>query len=100
MVVGASLVFLLLWLPAALMGDPSTDTEIIFFMGLPLMVISSAVGGLIGVPESPLAGDGHGHAARRPTLGSRAVVGIVAGAAVVGAEWSFLMAIGAVPSLL
>ena len=99
LVVGASLVFLLLWLPAALMGDPSTDTGIIVFMGLPLMVISTAVGGLIGVP-SPLAADGHGEAARRPPLRSRAVVGMVAGAALIGAEWFFLMAIGAVPSLL
>ena len=97
--VGASLVFFLIWLPEALLGG-DTEGGAMFYMGLPLMTISTAVGALIGVPDSSMTRDEPADAARRPLLKSRAVVAIVAGTAVVLAEWFFLMATGAISSLL
>lgn len=94
--VGASLVFLLIWLPAALMGDNSVITDPLVYMGLPIIVISSAMGALIGVPASPGLRDSHGEPVRRPSPKSRAVVVIAAGTAVLLATWFFLMATGAV----
>lgn len=96
---GASLVFLLIWLPGALIGDRSVITDPMVYMGLPLMVISIAVGALVGVPAS-VPRDGHEGHGPGPTRKSRAVVALVAGSTVLLATWFFLMATGAVDSWL
>ena len=56
--VGVVLVVMVIWVPAALAGDFYEITDPLVYMGLPMIVISVAVGALIGVPAPPAVGNG------------------------------------------
>ena len=94
--VGAALVALVIWLPAAVRGDFYEISDPLVYMGLPMLVVGAAVGALIGVPAAPVAEgtpEGPARAASRP---SRAVVAAFAVTAVFIATWFFLRATGSV----
>jgi hypothetical protein len=96
LIVGVVLVGVVLWLPAALAGDFYEFSDPLVFMGLPMITISAAVGALIGVPVGPVSGDGPAGQARRASWAERAVVVVVAVAAVLVALWVFLTATGSI----
>jgi len=58
LVVGAVLVAVVIWLPAALTGDFYEVTDLLIFAGLPMITIRVAVGALIGLPAAPVSGAG------------------------------------------
>ena len=93
--VGVVLVAVVLWLPAALTGDFYEFTDPLVYMGLPMIVISVAVGALIGVPAAPVVASGSTGPTERPSRASRVVVAAVAVTAAVLAGWVFLTATGA-----
>jgi hypothetical protein len=98
LVVGVALVAMVIWLPAALAGDFYEITDPLVFMGLPMVVVSVAVGALIGVPAAPVVGNGSTGTTgttERPSRASRVVVAVVAVTAAVLAGWVFLTATGA-----
>ena len=93
--VGVVLVVMVIWVPAALAGDFYEITDPLVYMGLPMVVISVAVGALIGVPAAPAVGNGSTGPSERPSRASRVVVAALALAAAVLAGWFFLTATGA-----
>jgi hypothetical protein len=76
--VGAALVVVLIWLPAAISGDYYEITDPLVFMGMPIVVVSGAIGALIAVPASRVPADDPAQQARPPSRTSRAFVAIVA----------------------
>ena len=96
LVVGVVLVAVVLWLPAALAGDFYEFSDPLIYMGLPMITISTAVGALVGVPVAPVSGDGPTSVARHSSLAGRAVVAVVAVAAVLASLWFFLTATGSI----
>lgn len=94
--VGVVLVAVVLWLPRALDGDFYEFSDPLVFMGLPMIVISAAVGALIGVPVNAAPGVGPAGQVRRASGAGRAVVGAVAVTAILVALWFFLMATGSI----
>lgn len=94
--VGVALVAMVLWLPRALDGDFYEFSDPLIFMGLPMIIISTAVGALIGVPVNAPPGDGPPGQVRRASGASRAVVGAVAVTAILVALWFFLTATGSI----
>jgi hypothetical protein len=95
LVVGLVLVAVVLWLPSALAGDFYEFTDPLVFMGLPMIVISVAVGALIGVPAAPVVGNGSTGPTQRPSRASRVVVPVIAVTSALLAVWFFLTATGA-----
>ena len=95
LVVGVVLVAMVIWLPAALAGDFYEISDPLVYMGLPMIVISAAVGALIGVPAAPVVASGSTGPTERPSRASRVVVAAVAVTAAVLAGWVFLTATGA-----
>ena len=94
--VGIALVALVIWLPAAMRGDFYGITDPLVYMGLPMMIVGTAVGALIGVPSPPATGPGLSGLPRRSSRTSNAVVAVVAVTAAFLATWFFLMATGTV----
>lgn len=90
------LVAVVLWLPRALAGDFYEFSDPLIYMGLPMIIISAAVGALIGVPVTPVSGDELAGQARPSSWANRAVVAIVAVTAVLVALWFFLTATGSI----
>lgn len=93
--IGAVLVALLIWLPAAVRGDYYEIGDPLVVMGIPIIVVSVAIGALIGVSASHTAGDGSTTGARRL---SRTSLNFVAFGAVIAATLAiafFLWGIGA-----
>lgn len=74
MAIRAALVALLIWLPRALSGDYYEIGDPLFVMGIPIIVVSIAIGALIGVPPSHPAGGGSTTAAQRSSRTSRTIV--------------------------
>ena len=95
LVVGVVLVAVVLWLPRAFAGDFYEFSDPLIFMGLPMIVISAAVGAIVGVP-APLPSKGPTGQPGRSSLASRAAVAVVSVAAVLVALWFFLMATGSI----
>lgn len=94
--VGAALVVLLIGLPAVISGDYYEITDPLVYMGLPILVVSGAVGAGIGAALPPAhreTTDGRG---QQPSRTGRAAVGLVAVTVTALAVWFFLSAIGAV----
>lgn len=54
--VGIALVALVIWLPAAMWGDFYEITDPLVFMGLPMMIVGTAVGALALIRGHPDAG--------------------------------------------
>ena len=96
LLVGVVLVGVVLGLPAAFAGDFYEFSDPLIFKGLPMITISAAVGALIGGPVEPVSGDGPAGQARRSSWAGRAVVAVVAVAAVLVALWFFLTATGSI----
>ena len=94
LVVGALLVAVLIWLPAALSGDFYEFTDPLIFMGLPIVTICVAAGALVGVSGAPVTGDGSTRAARGTSRAGRAVIAVAAVVAAALAVGFFLMATG------
>jgi hypothetical protein len=94
--VGAALVVVLIWLPAAISGDYYEITDPLVFMGMPIVVFSVAIDALIGVPAARVPADDPAQKARRPSRTSKTFVAIVAVTGAVLATWFFLRATGAV----
>ena len=92
LVIGAALVALLIWLPAALSGDYYEIGDPLVVMGIPIVVVSVAIGALIGVPSSHAAGRGLTTGERR----SKAIVVFGAVTAAALAIMFFLVGVGAV----
>ena len=95
LVVGVVLAAVLLWLPRALAGDFYEFSDPLIFMGLPMIVISAAVGALVGVP-APLSSEGLTGQPGRSSSASRTAVAVVSVAAVLVALWFFLTATGSI----
>lgn len=96
LVVGVVLVAVVLWLPRALAGDFYEFSDPLIYMGTPMIIISAAVGALIGVPAAPMSSDGLAGEARPHSRMKRAVVPLVAVTALLGALWFFLTATGSI----
>jgi len=94
-VVGVVLVAVVLWLPRALAGDFYEFSDPLIYMGLPMIVISTSVGALVGVP-APVSGEGPSDQARSSSWPSRAAVAVVSVAALLVALWFFLTATGSI----
>jgi hypothetical protein len=94
LVIGALLVAVLIWLPAALSGDFYEFTDPLIFMGLPIITVCVAAGALVGVSGAPVSADGSTGPARGTSRGGRAVIAVVAVAAAALAVGFFLMATG------
>ena len=94
--IGAALVALLIWLPRALSGDYYEIGDPLVVMGIPIIVVSVAIGALIGVPPSHPAGGGSTTAAQRSSRTSRTIVAFGALTAGALAILFFLWGIGAV----
>ena len=94
--IGAALVALLIWLPRALSGDYYEIGDPLVVMGIPIIVVSVAIGALIGVPPSQAVGDGSTTATQRPSRTSRTLVAFGAVTAAALAIMFFLWGIGAV----
>lgn len=93
--IGAALVALLIWLPRALTGDYYEIGDPLVVMGVPIIVVSVAMGALIGV-RSKAVGDGSTTATQRASRTSRAFVAFGAVTAAALAITFFLWGIGAV----
>lgn len=94
--VGAALVVLLIALPAAISGDYYEITDPLVYMGMPILVVSSAVGALIGAAMPPAHRESTNGSGRQSSRTSRTVVGLVAVTTAALAVWFFLSAIAAV----
>ena len=92
----AALVALLIWLPRALSGDYYEIGDPLVVMGIPIIVVSVAIGALIGVRPSQPAGDGSTTATQRPSRTIRTFVAFGAVTAAALAIMCFLWGIGAV----
>ena len=86
----------MIWLPRALSGDYDEIGDPLVVMGIPIIVVSVAMGGLIGVPPSHAAEDGLTTGAQRSSRTSRAFVAFGALTAAALAIVFFLWGIGAV----
>lgn len=96
LVIGAALVALLIWLPAALSGDYYEIGDPLVVMGIPIVVVSVAIGALIGVPSSHAAGRGLTTGEQQSSRRSKAIVVFWAVTAAALAIMFFLVGIGAV----
>ena len=94
--IGAAVVALLIWLPRALSGDYYEIGDPLVVMGIPIIVVSVAIGALIGVPPSHAAGEGSTTEAQRSSRTSRTFVALGAVTAAALAILFFLWGIGAV----
>ena len=99
-VVGVFLVAVLIWIPQSRQIDFQWITDTFVYMGVPIIVICSAVGALVGAvwttnATSPDAvGPAVAVGAPQPSPGIRALVALGAVAAIVLAVWVFLGATG------
>jgi len=96
LVVGVVLVAVVLWLPRALAGDFYEFSDPLIYMGSPMIIISAAVGALIGVPVAPMSDDGLAGQAGRSSRAKRVAVAVVAVTAMLVASWFFLTATGSI----
>jgi len=101
-VVGLVLVALLIWIPQSRQIDFRWITDAFVFMGVPIVIICSAVGALVGALSSTadVSPDAVGPAVSaespQPSSRLRALVTLGAVAAIVLAIWVFLGATGMV----
>ncbi len=101
-VVGLVLVALLIWIPQSRQIDFRWITDAFVFMGVPIIIICSAVGALVGALSSTadVSPDAVGPAVAagspQPSSRLRALVTLGAVAAIVLAIWVFLGATGMV----
>ncbi len=93
---GAALVVLLIVLPAAVRDDFYEITDPLVYLGAPIVVVSAAIGALVGAPGSRGADENAAGKAQPSSLTARAALATVTVAAMVLAVWFFLSAIGAV----
>jgi hypothetical protein len=96
MAVGLALVVVLIVLPSVVEDDYYEIIDPLVFMGVPLLVVSAALGALVGAPRPQAEPGGDAEEAQRPSALARAVVSTVAVAAAAAATWLFLWAVGAV----
>lgn len=100
--VGLLVVTLLIWLPQSRQIDFQWITDAFVFMGVPIIVICSAVGAVVGALSSKAAatpdavGPGAALGPPRQSARARALVVLGAVAAIVLAIWVFLGATGMV----
>ena len=101
-VVGLVLVAVLIWIPQARQIDFRWITDTFVFMGVPIIIICSAVGGLVGALSSrpdvspDAVGPGVAVGSPRASVRVRALVTLGAVVAIVLAIWVFLGATGMV----
>jgi hypothetical protein len=94
--VGLALVCVLIVLPRLVEDDYYEVIDPLVFMGVPLVVVSVAIGALVGTSESLAAPGSEVQGAQRPSVLRKAVVSTAAVTAAVAATWLFLWAVGAV----
>lgn len=94
LIIGAALVAVLIWLPAAMSGDFYEFTDVLLFLGLPIVTICVAAGALVGVSGAPVTGEGSAVPARGTSRAGRAVIAVLAVVAAALAVGFFLMATG------
>jgi hypothetical protein len=103
LVVGLVLVAVLIWIPGSRQGDVEWITDQFVYMGMPLIIICSAVGALVGAfwstsdPSPDAVGPAVAAASPQPSSRRRVLVTLTSVAAIVLAIWVFLGATGMVP---